>query len=153
MTELHQHPRKNLDRLVSTPRKTSDYTTPPMYWQLLICLAKIFLWQFRAGSRVVRDPILCRAIYFFVMEQKNWLQMMLNVAPDCIWGYLNIQKFLKGEGDIPSARPLPQASDQALQLAPSNQNSWQRQWTLMPYSGGLAARNFVDFTLSVRFDF
>ena len=42
----------------------------------------------------------------------NWLQMMLYVAPDCIWGYLNIQKIFKGEGDTPSpyTPPLGQRS-------------------------------------------
>ena len=34
---------------------------------------------------------------------QNLAQMMPNVAPDCIWGYLNFQKFLKGEA--PSPRP------------------------------------------------
>ena len=52
---------------------------------------------------------------------------MLNVAPDCIWEYLNIQKFLKGEGAPLPLDPSPRADDQVLQLAPSKQKSWLRQ--------------------------
>ena len=48
---------------------------------------------------------------------------MLNVAPDCIWGYLNIQNFLKGEGE-PPLWPLPQAGDQAC--------SWSPQTKILP---------------------